>query len=103
MVGVPRMSLTQMLHATAADLRAPALILAPIKRHAARFLTDPESMLDGQADDGLEHTVTGTEAVKKDFSLPGVVHNVDREARSSGLISSQVVRGDSPGPAWLLR
>jgi hypothetical protein len=40
-------------------------------------------MLDGRVVDGLKHTISGTEAVKKEFSLPGVVHSVDREARSS--------------------
>lgn len=47
-------------------------------------------MLDGLAVQRPELTISGREAVKKDFSLPGVVHSVDREARSSSWFSRRL-------------
>lgn len=83
----------------------PALISVPTTRHPATFaanLPNPSCCSSSWLLEDRYSRSPGGWQLKKDFSLPGVVHSVDREPHQAVDFLSQVVRGDS-GQAWLLR
>jgi hypothetical protein len=78
-----------------------ALIVVPRKRHTARLLTDAVDARRAETE-AQTWPGSGRVAVKKDF-LPSRRAQRRQGSPIKQLIFWQVVRGDSPGPAWLLR